>query len=655
MPAPELAPSPSPAALPELPEEDLALLLDGAKVVAEAWIAGLEREPRLTVSEWADRHRVLLQDTSAEPGPYRTDRTPYLRAIMDCLSASVPVERVVFMKGAQIGATEAGNNWVGYIIQHAPGPMLYLEPTVDVARKASKQRISPMLENTPSLATLVSEPKSKHAENTILTKDYPGGTLTIGGANSAAGLRHIPVRYLFADEVDGYPADVDDEGDPLSLAIKRTATFSGTRKIFMVSTPTTRGVSRIEKEFEASDKCYYEVPCPHCGVYQPITWAQIKFPHDRPAEAHLECRDCEEPIAEAHKGQMLAEGRWTPTAEGDGRTRGFHINALYSPPGWYSWAEAATDFLKAKAEGRESLKVWVNTVLGETWEEDGETLEDDTLLARTERYPARVPREVLTLTCGVDVQDNRVEYEVVGWGAGEETWGIEYGRIWGDPGKTELWDQLQATLDRQWAHEDGSELGIAATCIDSGGHYTQQVYRFCKGKQARRIFAIKGMAGEGRPIVASPQKKRTGRTQRHLELFLVGVDQARGLVHSRLRLTHPGAGYCHFPSGQGYDLEYFRQLTSMKVVIRYHKGIGRREWLLIQGRRKEAFDCRVYALAACYILNPIWDALAKRRGRRPVPAPAPQREEPRDPEPTQPTRRGKISRRRGGWVSGWKH
>jgi len=613
---------------------------------AHGWFEGLKPEPALTVSEWADEHRHLSQQASAEPGRWRTERTPYLREIMDHLSPSSPVQTVVFQKGSQLGGTECGNNWLAYIIHHAPGPMLYVQPTLEMAKRTSKQRIAPMIEACPALRERVSDSRSRDSGNTLLAKEFPGGILVLTGANSAIGLRSMPVRYLFLDEIDGFDADVDGEGDPAELARRRTTTFSANRKVLIVSTPTLKGLSRVEQAFEATDQRYYNVPCPHCGTFQVIQWANIQWPKDKPEKAQMKCEACRKKIHESHKAELLRQGRWVASREGDGLTVGYHLSGLYSPPGWYSWAEAAKDFLDAKSRGRESLKVWTNTVLAETWEEEGDAIEENTLLARCEPFNARVPKGVLLLTAGVDTQDDRLEMEIVGWGPGEETWGIEYRVLWGNPAHPEVWEQLSDALAQRFQHEDGYELNITACCVDSGGHHTQAVYKFCKGRQGLRHFAIKGVGGPGYPIVAAPKKRRTGRGQRHVELFTVGADQARALVHSRAKLIEPGPGYCHFSLGHGYDREYFTQLASMKAVIRYTRGVPQRVWELLPGRRKEAFDCRIYATAALYILNPLWDKIVERRERSLGASEV--ASEPR-------VKKKRRARRPGGnWVTGWK-
>ena len=345
---------------------------DGAEALLRAWGRGLRPDPSLTVSEWADRHRWLSSRATAEPGRYRTDRTPYMREILDALSASHPAQRVVFMKAAQVGATEGGNSWLGYVIHHAPGPMLAVQPTVELAKRNSRQRIDPLIEESPELRERIKPARSRDAGNTMLSKEFAGGILIMTGANSAVGLRSTPARYIFLDEVDAYPASADEEGDPVTLAEARSLTFAHRRKVFLVSTPTIRGVSRIEREYEASDQRRFFVPCPHCGAMQWLKFERLRWEAGQPETAAYHCEGCEAPIGEHHKAAMLAAGKWRPTAEAqDSRTIGFHLSALYSPPGWKSWADIARD--KEAASGSdEAQRVFRNTVLGETWIESGD-------------------------------------------------------------------------------------------------------------------------------------------------------------------------------------------------------------------------------------------------------------------------------------------
>ena len=321
---------------------------EGAIELEASWLAGFKPDPVFSVSKWADRYRVLSSKAAAEPGPWRTERTPYLAEIMDCLSPNCPVERVVFMKGSQTGGTEAGNNIIGYVIHMAPGPIMAVSPTVEMAKRNSRQRIDPLIEDCPELREKIAPARSRDSGNTVLSKEFPGGVLVMTGANSAVGLRSMPARFLFMDEIDGYPGDVEGEGDPIVLAERRSATFARRRKIFLVSTPTLKSTSRIQREFQIGDQRYYHVPCPHCGFEQALNFSQLKWPEGQPTEIHYVCESCEESIEEHHKTQMLANGRWIATTEGDGATRSYHLSSLYSPVGWFSWADAARLFEAAK-------------------------------------------------------------------------------------------------------------------------------------------------------------------------------------------------------------------------------------------------------------------------------------------------------------------
>lgn len=634
------------AVLEALAEEKLAMA-DARKIYGDAFCAGLRPDPVLTVSAWADAHRILPQRASAEPGHWRTDRTPYLREIMDRLSPSDPIQIVVFMKGAQIGGTEAANNALGFWIDNAPGPAMMVQPTVELAKRTSKQRVAPMIADCPRLAGKVKDARSRDSGNTILAKEYPGGILVMTGANSAVGLRSMPVRYLLLDEADGYEADVDGEGDPVELALRRTATFRHNRKVFICSTPRIKDLSNIERAFHRSDRRRYHVPCPHCHVRAPIEWQNIRWPKGKPEQAALLCAACGCLIEERYKTEMLAGGQWVPEAEGDGITAGYHLSALYSPIGWYSWAQAAQEKIAAKHEGVEKEKTWVNTVLGEVWEESGEMLDPTGLLARREHYNAEVPERALVLTAGVDTQDDRLEVEIVGWRTGEESWGIDYRVLWGDPDGQLVWQQLDDLLASPWVREDGAQLRVISCCVDSAGHRTEAVYRYVKGRQTRGVFATIGRAGPGRPIVSAPSPKRQGHAKRPVKLFTIGVDEAKSLLFARLRGTEFGAGYCHFPLRGAYDERYFLQLTAEKRVIRYVKGTPRQEWVQIRARN-EALDCRVQAHAALCLLNPRWLMLERRAAPRspadvPPPASAPDETPPARPSaslaPRKPGRR----------------
>lgn len=562
-------------------------------IIDAAWQRGVRPEPQIRVSAWADQNR-LLPPTSAEPGRWRTSRTPYLRDVMDALSSSSPYERVVLMKGAQVGGTEAGLCWIGYIIQNAPGIAMLVQPSLDMVRRNTAVRIDPMIEAMPVLHDLVSPPRSKDAGNSLFRKSFPGGQLVMTGANSAIGLRSTPVRYLFLDEVDGYPADAGGEGDPVALAVQRTATFKGRRKIYMVSTPTLKNHSRIEAAYLESDQRKYFVPCLHCGDMASITWARIQWPDKQRREAYLICEKCGGVHFEHDKLKLLAQGEWRKTSEGDGRTAGFHLSALYSP--WETWAEIALEHGQVMRDPPR-LQVWTNTKLAESWEDmAGEIVEADPLMARRESWGGLLPSGIAVLTAGVDLQGDRIEVQIVGWGKDEESWSVDYRVIWGDPSGPRIWADLDAFLRSTYpCCCNQPDLPIRATCIDTGGHHTKAAYEFCRTRLARRIWGIKGRGGAGIPV----WPRRPSRTKGKVPLFIIGVDAVKDSLFARLRLTESGPGYMHFP--QERDADYFRQLTAERVVTRFERGRPIRSWQpRREGERNEALDTYVYATAALH-------------------------------------------------------
>jgi phage terminase large subunit GpA-like protein len=397
------------------------------------------------------------------------------------------------------------------------------------------------------------------------------------------------VRYLFLDEVDGYPGDADGEGDPVDLAIQRTTTFRGRRKIYMVSTPTLKGHSRIEAAFEDSDRRYFHVPCQYCGDMAPITWARIRWPEGQRDAAYMICDACGGVHHEHEKPRLLVAGEWRPTALGDGRTAGFHLSSLYSP--WETWAEIALDHARV-AKDPARLQVWVNTKLGESWEDQaGDTVPADPLMARREDWGQDLAPGVAVLTAGVDVQGDRIEVQVVGWGRDEEAWVIDYRVLWGDPSGPRLWSDLDGVLNGTYG-----DLPVRAAAIDTGGHHTKMAYEFCRTRLARRIWAIKGRGGPGIPV----WPRRPTRTNKgKIPLFIVGVDAVKDAVFARLKLTEPGPGAVHFP--RRLDADYFRQLTAERVVTRFEKGRPIRSWQPKRdGERNEALDTFVYAHAALH-------------------------------------------------------
>jgi len=558
--------------------------------------------PDLKVSEWADLYRKLSSEASAEPGQWRTERAPYQREIMNAIS-DPEVQNVVMMTSAQIGKTEFILNILGYHIDLDPAPIMVIQPTKEMAQAFSKDRLAPMIRDTPTIQGKVADAKSRDSGNTMLHKTFAGGHITLVGANAPSGLASRPIRILLADEVDRYPASAGSEGDPLTLARKRTNTFWN-RKIVYVSTPGIKGVSRIEAEYLNSTMEQWHLPCPSCGYHQPLTWGQIIFD-----SVSMVCSSCG--CVHGEFEWKSGTGKWV-ARNPEAKSRGFHLNELASP--WKRWQEIIDDFVNATKEAKkgniELLKSWVNTSLGETWEEKGEGVESEELVKRRERYNCEVPEKVLVLTCGVDVQDNRLEYEVVGWGLEKESWGINYGVIMGDPGQEYVWQMLDGILDKDFYREDDQMLQILTTCVDSGGHHTKEVYEYCKNREAKRVWAIKGQGGSGNSFIHRPKHRNdTG-----VWLFNIGVDVGKDTLTSRLKVLFEGPGYCHFPSDmeKGYDQAYFEGLTAEHRVIRYHKGQPKINWeKRTSGARNEPFDLRNYANAAFEILNPPLEAIKK--------------------------------------------
>ncbi|MCF6147283.1 MAG: phage terminase large subunit family protein [Candidatus Kuenenia sp.] len=557
---------------------------------------GIRPAPRLTVSEWADSFRTLPRRSSAEPGKWRTSRTPYLREIMDSLSARSPIEQVKFVKATQIGGTEAGCNWFGYIAHLCPSPFMLVLPTLDLAEKHSKQKITPTIEETEELKTRIGESKSRNSSNTTLIKTFPGGMLVVSGANSESSFRNVSIRYLHLSDIDGYPSDVDNQGDPCGLAKNRTDAY-GNRKIYIESTPTIRGISRIEQEYEDSDQRKYYVPCPHCHEKQVLMWSGIIFEYDKKDykllnDAKYSCFNCGSLIDEYYKTYMLENGEWIPGNPGH-PYRGYHLSSLYSPIGWLSWNDIVREFLKAKKNNDSTLlKKWTNTRLAETWEDEGESLSDNALFNRREKYGPEVPEQVVILTAGVDIQDDRIEVGVEGWGLAEESWGIEYKVIYGDVTKQEVWRHLDVFLSKNYRHATGYTWQISSIAIDSGDN-TKHVYEFVRPRQARNIWATKGSNTHGLPIISKPSKNIPG-----IYLYHVGTDTAKNLIFGRLKISEQGAGYIHFPFE--FDDEYFKQLTAEKKISKIRKGFRFHEWVKTRNRN-EALDIKVLNIAALHI------------------------------------------------------
>jgi phage terminase large subunit GpA-like protein len=615
---------------------------------------GLRPVPRLTVSQWADMYRYLSTIASAMPGKYSTDRTPYMRKIMDCLSAHETYKKIVFMKGAQIGATEAGSNFIGYVMHISPAPIMMVQPTEEMVKKLSKGRIDTLVEACPELKERVATKKSRDGDNTITQKNFHGGTLFLAGANSAAGLRSVPVRFLVLDEVDAYPLDLDGEGSPIDLATARTRTFPN-KKIFIISTPTISGMSVIEREFLETDQNYYHVPCPHCGGLQKLVFEQLKWDEGKPETAKYCCIHCGELIEERYKGEMLKNGVWIPEVpeRSNYETIGFHLNSLYSPYGWQYWREIADDFIKSKND-QSKLKTFINTTLGETWAERGESPPYKNLYNRRESYRLNeIPKDVCFLTAGVDVQRDRIELEIVGWCADKRSYSIDYRVLEGDTAGTSVWNELAAVVSERWTRGDGIEFPVRLMAVDTG-YNTSHVYAFCRRFDASRVVPVKGQDNLG--MAVSPPKTvdvtKAGKRVGKLRQWNIGVSFLKSELYAALRLErdtdgNPPPGYCHFPE---YDEHYFRGLTAEEHVKKVVRGFPRYVWQKVY-ERNEPLDCRVYARAAAVIvgLDRLSPAKLAAMGGIEPPAPDNNVAQTTDVKPHRPQREKRERRRSSFW------
>lgn len=581
--------------------------MDKAELLKKTY-AMFRPPPNDTVSEWADKNRVLVSDSSAEPGPWRTDRAPYQRAIMDAFTQP-GIYEIDIMASSQVGKSEIELNMLGRAIDIDPGPILYVQPTDKVAEDYSKRRIAPMISASPTLRDKVYRAKGRDANNTITMKTFPGGSLAIIGANSPSDLASKPVRYIFMDEIDRFPLSAGTEGDPIELAERRTETYRHNRKIVKCSTPTIKGASKIERAYMHGTQEEWRTECPHCRNYSFIRFDDIKF--DKEAFEDEEgqkqftvsntrwmCPICKRETPEIEVKRCAA--KWfvkNPKALQNG-VRSFRLNAFMSP--WSDWKSICLSFLKAK-DDPELLKVFHNTMLGESWEMRDRSGAPEKLLARREHYNAEVPTGVLVLTMGIDTQDNRLEYEVVGWDKEEQSWGISRGVIPGRADSPGVWEEIDSLLDREWKMANGMGMRILATFMDSGGHFTESVYKECARRGQRRMWAIKGEGGDGKPYVRLMKK---GNLPDKAVGFIVAVDGGKEAIMYSSGVEEPGARYMHFPLDYhcGYDLEFFRGLISEKQIIRRKKGQNVVEWEKTY-ERNEPLDCRNYARAAYKYFN----------------------------------------------------
>lgn len=586
---------------------------DGAEVYREAYFRGLRPDPSLWVDEWADEYMRIPRDTgAAEPGKYRTLRTPYAREPMRCLSPAHPCKRVVTMVASQLMKTQIALNWIGALIHMVPSNILTLLPSLGLAKRVSS-RIGKTIKATPVLRERVAASRSRDSRNTMDTKEFEGGSLYVTTAGSAANLAELSARYVYGDEIDRWEVDVGEEGDPIELAETRGSTFGRNAKFYFSSSPTIKGASRIDDLFEGSDQRYYYVPCPTCGHMQTLEWERLHYSQDF-SVVHYECAgpDCDVLIEEHHKGDMLARGEWRAHAKGDGETVGFHLNALYSPLGWTGWKSLAKQFEKAKkaqAKGDlEPMQVFYNTRLAKVWDSAQAQTKASVLIERARREGfslGAMPAAVMMITGAVDVQADRLEFMAMGWGVGMERWVIDHRVIAGDPSDERTWAVLDELLKERYRHPCGVGLGILAVAVDSGGHHTDEVYQFCRVRRWRNIFAIKGASKPGKPVIAQRPSMVDvtwkGQTERGgAELWFVGTDTAKDWIYNRYPFEN-GPGALHFAN----DLpdEFFAQCVAERKVAKYVRGHKRIEWIKGKAERNEALDLMVYCLAMAHYLG----------------------------------------------------
>lgn len=584
---------------------------DGAATYRAAYLRGLKPDPELWIDEWADEFQRIPKDTgAAEPGKYRTDRTPFAREPMRCLSPLHPCKRVVTMVASQMMKTQIALNWIGGNIHMAPANILALLPSEKLAKRVSS-RIDKTIKAVPELRDRVAKPRSRDARNTLDTKEFEGGTLYCTTAGSASNLAELSARYVYGDEIDRWDVDVDSEGDPVELAEARGTTFGRKAKFYFSSSPTIKGASRIDDLFAISDQRRYFMPCPHCGEHQVLVWENLKWNEDYSRVDYL-CSnpDCGALIEEHHKTDMLLAGEWRATAEGDGETVGFHLNGLYSPLGWLSWQSLAKQYDKAKRAmdrgDAEPMQVFYNTRLALVWDAAQEQTKAGELKARAEDYSlGEVPAKALILTCSVDVQHNRLEMLVLGWGVGMERWIVNFEVIPGDPSDERTWLLLDERLKARYRHASGVELAICATTIDSGGHHHDEVYQFTRLRRWRNVIAVKGASRPGRPVLAQRPSKVDvtwkGKTEKHgAELWIIGTDTAKDWIYNRYPF-HEGPGALHFSRDLPDD--FYDQAVAERKITRYVKGHKRVEWVKGKAERNEALDLLVYNLAAAQFLG----------------------------------------------------
>lgn len=579
----------------------------------------LKPKEEMTISQWADKHMVLPKGSN-EAGSFSTANMPYQEEILKAIT-DPDITDISVMSSAQVGKTTIILCGIGYYIDYEPATQLVVMPTLSLGEKFSKTRLSAMIRDVPVLSNVIAPPKSKDSNNTILFKDYPGGHIVVAGANSAASLSSMPLRIIWMDETDRFPESAGSEGNPIKLAEARSISYWN-KKHIKTSTPTIAGKSKIQDAYLSGTMEEWNVKCPCCGTYQPYDFKRMVFD-----DVAMTCMDCGEIIPEVD--WKNSKHKWIAEHPERKEHRSFHLNQMASP--YVEWKDIIKQFQDAmdklkRYHDSNDLQVFINTVLGECWEEadlDEKKMDDNVLQERAENYNADIPEKVLLLTAAVDVQGNRFEIEVRGWCRDYETWGIYKTEIYGDLEKNEVWENLEEYLKTNFYFHDGRELNIAAVGIDTGGHHTNRTYKwikYMKGK-GKKVYGLKGYAGKADlPLLHKRTKvdiKEVGKDGKErvvdfTVIHIIGVDSGKEDIMNRLTIDEPGEGYCHFPSngGRGYDKEYYKGLLSERQIEKKVNGVIKKVWVKKAGvKRNEPLDLFNYNYAVCELLRPVWGDL----------------------------------------------
>lgn len=557
----------------------------------------------ITVSQWADAHRVLSSKGSAMPGRWVTDRNPPLREPMDAMSARSAVQDVVLKFPIQYGKTEVAINALGYMMTEDPGPIMVALPGEVSMNKWVAQKLNPMIEECPVVQQALTSVASRDASNTRTFKDFAGGQLYMEHAGTPSRLKSTTVKTLLVDEVDEFAANLTSGDDPMDMLLGRTSAFPASHRHLFISTPQIKGISRIDALFEDSDQRHYHVPCPHCGHMQPLLWKGLHW-NEGCTTAWYTCCECGSMIEEHHKSAMIAAGRWVahnPEHASHGRKRGYTINALYYAFGLGPrWHDLAAMWLAAQNDPAK-LKTFINDRLAESWEDSASrNVKVDSLRDRAEPYRLRqVPAGALVCTAGVDTQDDRLEVQIVAWGQGMDFWVVDYVVLRGDPAEAAVWDALTELLNSPLQHTSGASLHVEAVAIDMGGHKTEDVKHYGRQRRVRRPMVVHGAIARNAPVLGKGKLSDinwSGRTdKRGVVVYQVGTIDAKDWLYGRLRADaerEPDKRRCHFSAD--LDEAYYRGLTSEIYDPRSGRYVKKR------GARNEMLDTFVYALAAAH-------------------------------------------------------